>query len=65
MPMSLAEARTLIIDEMAGSGDRSSGWDGRMTAAILVTFGDGSAKAGRERLVKLAAEKIEGERSSR
>jgi len=36
-----------------------------MTAAILVSFGDGSAKAGRERLVKLAAEKIEGERSSR
>ena len=65
MPISFKEAQKLITDEMGGSGDRSPGWDGRMKAAILVAFGDGNAKIGRERLVKLAAEKIEGEKPAK
>jgi len=58
VPISLDEAKKIIADAMNGEGDTSPGWDGRLTAAVLVVFGDGSAKIGRELLVKLASDKI-------
>jgi len=61
MPISLDEARTLIDDAIAGKGDTSPGWDARLTAAILVVFGDGIAKVGRERLVQLANDRLRTE----
>lgn len=65
MPVNHTQAKQLIDDEMRGGGDRTRGWDGRLTAAILVAFGDGAAHLGRERLVVLAAEKIKNDAAKR
>jgi hypothetical protein len=58
MPITHDQAKKLIADELNGNGDRKPGWDGRLNSAILVVFGDGHAHTGRDRLVKLAGDKI-------